>query len=35
MKVIVKSIKVNYGIQIGFIQFSDIVTRKGQIKNNY
>jgi hypothetical protein len=32
-RVTVKSIKANYGIQIGFIQFSDIVTRKGQIKN--
>lgn len=32
-RAIVKSIKVNYGIQIGFMQFSDIVTRKGEIKN--
>ena len=32
-RVMVKSIKANYGKQIGFIQFSDVVKFKGQIKN--
>jgi hypothetical protein len=32
-RVTVKSIKANYGIQVGFVDFSDVVSRKGEIKN--
>ncbi|AOW18422.1 hypothetical protein LPB03_13580 [Polaribacter vadi] len=32
-RVTVKSIKANYGMQLGFVEFSDVVVRKEQIKN--